>query len=87
MDRVFSQSKCLVKCIPSLNILGRIKVLGYENKDTGNEIGDSNSNDDQPKNVVHVQNVVLLNDSFIVALISLQLLEQSFESADVDQFN
>lgn len=87
MLRILIKSKCLEESIADLNVVLWIHVFWDENKNACNEIRNTNSNDNEPKNVVHVENLVLLDNSFIITLFTLHFLEKNFESADVDQLN
>jgi hypothetical protein len=87
MMTVLSKVKSLEKGIANINVFFLIKILGYENKDTCNEIRNTNSNDNEPKYVVHVEDLVLLNNSLVIRLAPLHLLQQVLKPGDVDQLD
>ena len=49
-----------------------VKVLGDEVKDASHEVGDDQSNQNQPENVVNVEYLVVFHNSYVVALVVLK---------------
>ena len=72
---ILFKSKCLEESIADVKIFLWIHVFWDENENACNEIRDTDGNDNEPKNVITVENLVLLDDSFVITLFTLHLLE------------
>lgn len=65
----------------------KVELVGDEVENATDKIGDHDSDDDEPDNVIHIENPELVYDSLIITIFVLKLFQDSIEPRNIQQLD
>lgn len=69
------------------SVFGLVELVRDEIENASDEICDHECNNNEPYNIIHVQNPELIHDRLVIAILILKLFKHSIEPRYIQQFD